>query len=219
MRALIIFLLTVSVFATGCGRKRTDRGQVRIGRGAGQQIAQTGQGGTPQPGQPFQRVFGDIFGFAENNVKALVSATIDVEDETQFQAPVQGIGFSGDIKLSGSTQNVLALGSTSASIASGSELAIFIIDNLTVTENLEAITIGFKPGSSTGYSVSGQISNGGIVQMTFSDQFGDIILNGRYNVNDFTGEISFRNKGGMAPNQLLRLGDFKVPTCGFFHCQ
>ncbi len=219
MRALILAIIALSV-VTGCGKKERERGSVRV-RGADETAPATGGTGTIVPGAPFQKLFGNITGYTTANVQALVSATPEIVMELDSQGRIPGIAFSGDMKLSTSSQDIRALGSGTASIASGSELTIFILDNLTVTNNVKAITIGFKPGQN-GYQVSGSI-NAGTVNMTFHDQYGDIMLNGTYNANnfngDFTGTVSFKNLVGSSANQTITLGTFKVPTCGFFHCQ
>jgi hypothetical protein len=220
MRALLLALVAVTVLA-GCGNKERERGSVRV-RG-GDEAAPGGTttpgGNTVVPGAAFKNLFGNITGFQTNSVKALVSATMD--PETDMILPISGIAFNGDMRLSTSSQDIRALGSGSAEIVSGAELAVFILDKMTTEQGAKAITIGFKPGIN-GYAVSGRVG-GGTFNVTFHDQYGDIMLTGQYNTNninsDLTGQISFKNSVGAAANQTIQLGTFKVPTCGFFHCQ
>lgn len=221
MKALYVSLFAVCLALAGCGEKKErERGTVRI-RG-GDNIATPGSTpgtGNVVPGAAFQRLYGNVTGYTTNNVKSLVSVTMD--PETDMELPIGGIAMSGEMKLSTTSQDIRALGSGSAQIANGSEFAIFILDNRTIAHGEQAITIGFRPGSN-GYSVSGSVS-GGNVNITFRDQYGDIIVSGTYNANSFTGDvsgtISFKNNGGLNPGQTLVLGNFRVPTCGFFHCQ
>ncbi len=216
MRTLLFGLIATTIAISGCGNnKERERGSVRVRGGA--TVAPpttTNTGGTTGN---TTTGYGDITGFTENTVKSLVSVSMD--EETDMQLPIKGIAMSGNIKISGTSQNVLALGNSTAQIVSGSVFGIYILDNLTVTQKLDPITISFKEGSPDGYRVSGTISNNAQVNMTFGDKYGDIYITGYYNSNDFTGTIKFKNSGGLNPGQTLTLGNFKISTCSFFRCQ
>ncbi len=219
MKALLLVLISVTVLA-GCGNKERERGAVRV-RGTDAAPAVQPGGTVVTPGAPFARVYGDIKEYTTNNVLALMSATPEIEVVLDAQDKVPGIALSGDMQLNGTTQDIRALGSSSVNIKSGSEFVIYILDNLTVTNGVKAITIAFKPGQN-GYAVSGTVG-GGNANLVFRDQFGDIMLNGTYNANgasgDFTGMVKFKNSVGEHAGQEITLGRFRVPTCGFFHCQ
>lgn len=218
MKSLSLTVLALALVLTGCGNKEREKSAVRIGRG-GTAIAPGTNNQYVSPGSPYTRVLGEVTGASEQTVKALLNASMDAENPENFRSPVAGIVMSGDIRLSGSTQNVLALGSSTATIVSGSEFALSIIDDIALNDGQSAITISFKPGGNNGYQVQGQISNGGQANIVFQDSYGQIILTGTYNSSEFRGTISFKNSQKSAVGQQITLGQFRVPTCGFFHCQ
>ena len=177
-------------------------------------IAQAPQKPPAQTAQGFQPKFGDITAFEPENVKRLVSGSMNVKN---LKLPVAGIALAGDIRLGGKSQNVLSLANANAAIAEQSTFVIYIIDQATTREKKPAITIGFRKGALE-YRVSGRITNGKYAAITFTDKFGDIILEGNFDRTTFRGNVFFTTKNSLAPTRRFPLGDFRVPTCGFFHC-
>jgi hypothetical protein len=170
----------------------------------------------PQTRKEDSRVFGDITAYQTKNVKTLLGASLNSDKDLHL--PIYGIAFVGDIRLAGPSQNVFAPQNATAHIASGSTLAIFIIDDITYHKKKSAITIGFKPGHN-GYQVSGRIDHGKHAIMTFHDKYGDIVVNGNFDRTHFRGTAFFKSKHSLDPGRLIPLGDVRISTCGFFHCK
>jgi hypothetical protein len=68
--------------------------------------------------------------------------------------------------------------------------------------------------------------NGKQATITFADDYGWVEMNGTFDQNNFTGHVTYQNykfwddgthEGKKGASGVL--GDFTVPTCGFFHCQ
>ncbi len=223
MKALLLSLIALSVLTAGCGddKKAPTRGTVR-GRGATTGLADgtTIPGDNPGGTNPNTGTMGNVTGFTLQSVKSFVSATMD--PETEMRAPIHFIGLEGDILLVGGA-NVRTIGSGTAQIANGSRAAFQIVDDIAYNKEDNAIVIGFQQGQN-GYSVSGSISNNGMVNMTFSDQWGSVNFVGQYSYNNpttstFNGNVYFTNLSGLNPNQRIHLGQFSIPTCSFFRCQ
>lgn len=170
----------------------------------------------PQTRKEEPRVLGDITAYQTKNVKTLLGASLNPDKDLRL--PIHGIALSGNIRLASPIQNVFAPQNATAQIASGSMLAIFIIDDLTYRQHKSAITIGFRPGHD-GYHVSGRIDHGKHAIMNFHDKYGDIILNGNFDRSQFRGTAFFKSKHSLDPGRLIPLGDVRISTCGFFHCK
>lgn len=215
MRTLAILLLAVSIVSVGCGKKRENRGSVRVRGDTGSFVGNNGPGSTvPGPGGTQLERYGDITNYRTDDVKALVSATMNPDEDMRL--PIHGIGFEGNISVNGGS--VLNLGAGQSSVNGGaSNMVVWIIDDLTVRENIEPIGIGFRVPEN-GAQIQGTVGNG-IANLTFSDNYGTIRLNGNYNSQYYQGTIEFRNNDGLRPNQNIVLGNFRIQTCAFFRCQ
>lgn len=163
----------------------------------------------------FASQFGDITAYEEANVKRLVSGSMDVKE---LKLPIFGIALAGDIRLASRNNDVFSAANATATIADTSTFVVYILDEVTRREKKPAITIGFRKGAHA-YRVAGRITNGKYATITFSDKFGDIVLEGNFDRTTFRGNAFFTTKNSLEPKRRFPLGDFRVPTCGFFHCE
>lgn len=76
------------------------------------------------------------------------------------------------------------------------------------------IHIGYD---NTGFVSATGTTNGTTANLTFTDGYGSVYLQGNIQGSSFTGTIYYSNS--LSGNQMVPLGQFNVPTCGFFVCQ
>jgi hypothetical protein len=172
----------------------------------------------PAPAAPLkkiQRPFGDIGGFTTENVKRLLSTTMNPDKDLTL--PIYGIAMNGDIHLAGGEDNPFAPSSASAQVASTSEMAVYVIDDAAKREKQPVIIIGFMPGRNDS-SVSGEVLRGRYATIKFNDKYGGIILDGMFDRQNYQGTVSYTLNDGVDAQKRFPLGNFRVPTCGFFHC-
>jgi hypothetical protein len=130
-----------------------------------------------------------------------------------------GVRFGGRVGLiNGSLGSILGgYGGGYAMIAGNSQLIIQVIDYLPQYPDAPLIP-PFIFGQAQGQIMGNQ------AQITFSDRYGQVTLQGYLNMqnNSFEGTISYDNNisiDGSTPGAAGTLGNFSVPICAFFACQ
>lgn len=210
-KSLTVVLLALT-FVIGCSKQKDRGGDVRTGgRGEVSAAIIPPSGGGGGTGSGFQVQYGSVSASAAAT-EALLSATMT---PSQYRLPFQGIAMAGDIRLQGVTDIRRASGTIN--IDPSSEFALFVIDDMTYTDHKPAITIGFKQGT-FGASISGGTYNSRRARVELRDNCGTITLDGSYTDQEYSGTVTFQNTASCR-GAGGTLGSFRVPTCGFFHCQ
>ncbi len=213
MKALNILLVVLTLFVTACGGgEREKRGAVRVATGDSGIIPGSGNPNVGA-GTTFQALWGIVNGWTQTAVMDLLSAS---NSQGELQGAIQGVAIAGDIRVQGTNDIRGAVGGT-FSIDNQSRFRLDICDAVSQSEG--CLQIGFSSATNPSSNISGQIYNGGQARLVMADQYGAIVLQGQFNTSEYSGQVSYCNGQGCATGASLRsLGQFRVPTCGFFHC-
>lgn len=156
------------------------------------------------PGSPTTGTFRD-------SVAGLISATVNPSQLGSIANSQPDASTGVDVQLH------LALSNGQLNV-SGSQLQLTIYDSFVGTMNSDGtqvmpITLGLSP------AVSGQVNQSSrTFNITFSDSYGSVTLQGAWNDSTVQGTISYsntQNAAGGSPASGM-LGNFLAPTCGVF---
>ena len=222
----LLAIMLIGVLLVGCQPPNKEKQSYRIGRSARGDVA--GGNGTPYQGSP-----GSGGKYAPPAGKLYGEITRGSNSQNGFQDALQSLlapqqvtaGFvSGD---SGQSTGIRFWGiadtSTGAPINGNSS---FTIKKSTARIRIEiydefAYQMGEIPidisalTSGSDFLYGGGYVQGSYAQVAFQDTMGWIILDGSLNQTTYTGNVWF----GPGEGQMQYLGQFRVPTCGFFRCQ
>jgi hypothetical protein len=201
---LVLALATV----VACGKKGADGASVntaRDQRAVGPANLPTGQGGTAgtqSANITFNESQKDLMREA---VQVLVSPTMNAD----AVGDIRSISVSGNIGIQGNQQ-----------LATDSSLQLVITDSYVgQTEDgatIEPIVIRLR---GTGVAQLSGTNGMGSANVSMTDEYGTITVNGTYNAQTFTGTVSFVNKTvGFNNKSQGTLGQFSISTCAFFRC-
>lgn len=199
--------LKMSVFAfaliaaVACGKKKADNTAVN-GRDSrvsvGPSNLPTGQGNMQRQGTTITPADQNF----EETVKVLASATVD----PQYIGSIRHVDIAGQV--SGNWQT----GAVNGGTASYVQIAIVDSNVGTDSEGNEIPPIVIKVANAVG-----QVSNA--ANLTFTDDYGSIMITGTFEGQNFRGTVRFANKKpGFNNRQEGILGSFVVPACAFFVC-
>lgn len=224
----IILAFIVAAVASGCAKK-DKRQQIRVGRNARGPSEITDRGATDQNGQPIRyspssgTSWGEMTGSPENAfqdaIYYLVSASIDPKElgtVSGRSGQSTGVRFWGYVE----TEASFTTGPSNQRIRRDvSEIRISIWDSFVGKTDASGNLIPEYPihirGSADGYV------EGTRAVITFSDSYGSIKLEGTIGKDNFQGVVKFDNArywDGATPGAEGTIGNFSVPTCGFFKC-
>lgn len=222
----LLMLMLIGVFLVGCQPPNKEKQSYRVGRTARGEVS---VGGTPYPNSPGTK--GNYPAFPSWNKSGLV--TRGSNSQSGFQDAVQSLlapqnvvaGYvSGDANQStGIVIRGVAETSTGAPINGTSN---FTIKKASARIRLEIYDeywsqVGEIPvdisaaTSGSDFKYGGGYIQGSYAQVAVQDSMGWIILDGSFNQSYYTGNVWF----GPGEGQMQYLGQFTVPTCGFFRCQ
>lgn len=211
---IVAATLAAALGLAGCGSK--DGGtNVGVGRQAraGNGPAVVGAGGGPV--QLSGVVWGDDQDRYQYAVQGLVSAQMDENTLGFVSAQASGgtgVYLGGRVMLNGNPN-------TGASVAQNSYVVVGVYDNL-VGQTDPGTGQVVTPIQIILNRASGQVS-GSNATIQFSDDVGNITLNGTINGQTFSGTLSYanrRNVNGGPGAAAYPMGYFQVPTCQFFAC-
>lgn len=201
-KMIILSFLAAAIGLSACGQKKSDDGtQVQQARDArtGEGIPQVPSGNVNGSTEGY--IFGDNAATFNQNIKVLVSATVDPQDVGNVDHRT-GVILKGRIPLNGNMM-----------IAKDSAIELVITDDKKDEngQTYEPIVIRVK---GSGGSVNGQSIN-----MNFADGYGTISLTGTYNQTHFDGVLNFKNNTAYQGRSSGTLGRFQIPLCAMFVCQ
>lgn len=221
IKLLTLLILSGLVFLSGCDTKKTSRSSpARVARGGNTQPYYL-QGGYNNQGGYNQ---GGYNQGGYNGTSTSQWAYLQANDASTFFRAVQGlVSASMNPQELGSVNNygdVAIIGyidmDQSGNInPNNSRLRLEIWDDYARSGQASEIALAFNSLTNSSY-------NGNQMNLIFQDNFGQIVISGQINQNNFYGTVSFQNSvsfdGTSAPAAGV-LGNFQVPACGFFRCQ
>jgi hypothetical protein len=214
MKALNILVMALALVVTACGgNDREKRSSVRVATGDSGVIPGNGVPATG-PGTTFQALWGTLNGWSETEIRNLLSAS---NSQGELQGAIAGVALAGDIRVDG-TNDIRGATGGSFNINNQSRFRLDICDSVSQTQG--CLQIGFSSANNPQSRISGQIYNGGNTTIVMADQYGAIRLQGQYNSSEHTGTAYYCNGPNCQnnSNSFRPLGQYRVPTCGFFHC-
>ncbi len=146
-------------------------------------------------------------GSYEDRVKSFLSATVNPQDVGQISSAQwenTGVRFQGTIKLDTAGNVVLAQ----------SKIIIKVYDSLLFqSSTAKPIPVSIDTASAGNFNIS--TGTGFVV---FKDQYGEVRLDGRFDAQNFSGTVSYKNyvsfdNGTPAQGQL---GQFLIARCAIF---
>ena len=229
MKKTLGLLLLVVLAFTACGKK--DEGTRGENAATARNTRSNGWGSTFDKNGPLGttqlsgRVYGDSQEGFMDYVRGLVSATIPEDYLGSYVSAGldgdnrTGVFFGGQVALTNGSVASGGLGSgTRQSVHSRSRLLITVYDNMVGRKDESGETIGAVPiymENASGFVQGNQAT------ITFSDDYGTIQMDGTFDGQYFTGEMSYDNNvmyDGSSPGAAGVGGYFRVPTCQFFVC-
>lgn len=208
---LVLSLLGISIFLTGCDNKKSNKGSPsRVARGGTTQPFNAGGNNAWMNNQ--SGVNGSQWSYIRINgtsdprrpVQGLISASMDPSE-------LGSISSYGDVAIIG----YVDMDQNGNVNRTNSRLRIEIWDDFARSGSAAEIALAFNSLTNSSY-------NGNQITLVFEDQFGQIVIDGQFNQYEFYGNVSYQNYqfygGGSQPDAGV-LGSFQVPICGFFRCQ
>jgi hypothetical protein len=219
----ILFLVICALGFTACakkGNKTPILSGARNDRTNGDDN-QASNYNTPSSNTTWGDVISDNYDSAtfEAQFKALMGATIPAEyigTISGQEGDSTGVRFWGVVTLQSGRLN--PNGGSYGNLSTSSKLRIVIWDSFAGQTDSSGKTIPeypiFMPKLASG-SINGKSAD-----LTFSDSYGSIRLNGTFDSSTFEGTMSFTNsrQADGSAGASGTLGHFRVDTCGFFQC-
>ena len=153
---------------------------------------------------------GNSYNF-ENQVKALLSATINPSEvgTISAQANGTGVGFTGIVKLD-ANGNV---------VGGQSNVTITVYDNIWYMNQTAANLIELKFNPTNGATLAGQFNmSSGDGFLSLTDKYGEVRFEGKIDAQNFSGTARFQNTssvlGGTPASGAL--GQFQIQRCTIF---
>lgn len=205
-RKIMVFMLMTTVVLAGCQSKKSNKSSMVRGRGAAtynrvnNNFPNTGSNqGNGYSNSTVNASWGEFTrgGTSQNQFQSNLNNMIGTDlgyisgDSGQFT----GARFFGTINYNPNNSN------SNSNINTDGSLEIWVYGQSTVWQ-------------SNPLSLYGGTASGNYVQLAFQDSEGWIILDGYFSGNYYQGNIWF----GPGDNQMVQLGNFAVPACGFFSC-
>lgn len=220
-RDYLIWILTLASFLTlmGCQKKNNNSVPISPAEARGMRVDGGNHSAVPNSGIGIIGADGTYWQDFQNAMGALVSATMDpnaLGEVSPVAGDPTGVRFWGQINLDLGPLDVVDMPQTS--VLPNSWLEIVIWDSYAGTPNedgeiLPEIRISF-PRAQGGFVVHDY------AELYFEDEYGQIVLEGRFDASYFEGTLHFSNRvawdGGPAGEGTL---SFSIPTCEFFRCQ
>lgn len=205
-------LLLMLLMVAACSPKKDS---VRSARTVGSNIGTLGVANQCPNGASNIGAIYDQTGNLENQVRALLSATMlpqDIGSVSSLPTDSTGVRFAGKMKLD-ANGNV---------IGAQSKILIEVYDSIWLQNRLsnpneKAIQIEFDPAS--GATITGQFNmQTGQGYINLHDQYGDIRFTGAIDAQYFSGTVSFQNTSSVvgAASQG-NLGQFYILRCGIVY--
>lgn len=114
-----------------------------------------------------------------------------------------GVTFEGIVRFDNSNRVV----------PSQSYITIKVIDDQALSGKVQPITVTVFNAQTTGSVTPG--ASYSTAQIRFQDSYGTIDLSGYFDRSSFTGDVRYTNS---VTGVSGTLGQFRIPTCGFFVC-
>jgi len=218
---IYLSLILTVVFALGCQPKRKDKRE-RVGRGranvtgnfsAFDSRGSRGIGDNKQWGQVLstqgQNAFQQaVFEFTKPSLRDLSEA-----DQLGYvsgdEGQRTGIRFYGNAITKGGSG-----GSYRNFDPSSMYIHVEVYDDRTSEGQRSPIVVEINPNISGFVEAGGQVQDDE-VELYFADEYGAIMMYGQIDGDYFNGVMEFMNGHN---GQRMELGEFTVPTCGFFQC-
>lgn len=216
----IILLMTLASLLAGCQvRKRKDA--IRPGRTAGGPISKNhNQYGCLNPYIVNGASWGEITqGFSSNFQSAVYLLTLPHLDGLPVNEQLGNV--SG---VSGQSTGVRfwgQVGFNGAQVQTNSSLHIEVYDDRYCTpgpngKSINQVVLHIGPAMQ-GFQYAAGTVNNNMASLTFVSVYYSVTLYGYIQNQWFTGDIYFKNS--YTQGEDVYLGQFQVPTCGFFKCQ
>jgi hypothetical protein len=209
IKGLILAAIVLSLFGVGCGQKKDDNAGVGDARGD-----------VRLSGGPVTLPQGVSQGAGVANVSSASSQMMTQEVRnfvSSFLAPelVGEVSNTNGVQISGRIQYDM-----NGTVLGQSYINLQISDSYVGSQNPNGGTVNPIRVMVPATMVQSLANSAGI-RITFTDQFGTIIVEGAWNQSTFNGVVTFQNSrhltAGAAPSQGT-LGSFSIPVCSFIVC-